>query len=131
MLGLGMFLGAMLGLLSGVISVRISFEMGKSDAFIREGCEYFHVGTMVICGVVAGMVYGIMLNSLAQTYKKRVPQKLLFKYTFLLAIPVYLLTDYFAVTFRHGGISLCGHLVVFLGSLGIAFLLLRRKEQVP
>jgi hypothetical protein len=129
MFGFGMFLGAMLGLLSGVISVRLSFEMGKPDALIRAGWDYCHVATMVIFGIMAGTAYGSILTLLTKAFKKKVPQKPLFVMTFFWAAAVYIITEYFAVTYRDADISLCGDLIVFLGSLGIAILLLRRKGQ--
>ena len=126
----GLSLGGCLGLFSSAVSIGLLQALGRPDTLIRPGWGGVHTTVMVFCGSLAGILYGVFFYLITKNATRQVSRVTIFLLTLLLAFPVYLIADYYAIISENSMYSLLANIFVFGGSLGIAHFLYRKASEI-
>ena len=116
----GLLLGVALGIMSSSLDILIWSHMGRPEVLVRQGWEDIHIAFMVISGLFAGWLYGVILGQIISLEGLRANAAFLFLATMLVAAALYAAADFVSIRFLNTWAWLCAHVIVFLISLAIA-----------
>jgi len=125
----GVFLGGCLGLLGSIICNALLQIFDRPDIIIRPGWETFAVIAMTFNGCFAGIFYGIFFRLILKKATQQILKIRLFLLTVLLGETVYIICDYISIKQMNASYFMIADLLVFIGSLGIAYLLSRKPSR--
>jgi len=116
----GMLLGGTLDLLGSAVDILIWSSMGRPEVLVRLGWETVHIGVAVVGGLVAGLIYGTILNDMVDPKGLRKKVTFILPATFLVATAAYAAGALLSIRVMNIYPWLCAHAGVFLAALAIA-----------
>ncbi|MEN6577318.1 MAG: hypothetical protein ABFD90_13320, partial [Phycisphaerales bacterium] len=96
----GMFLGASIGFVDGLMGLQAWLMLGQPDFFIRPGHGEIHVSLLTFAGIVAGILYGGILVGISWRYSQKLRLARIYCASMIPAIPIFFCTDYYVIANR-------------------------------
>lgn len=116
----GVLLGAALGIISSSLDIVIWISMERPAVLVRQGWEEVHVAFVVIPGLFAGWLYGMILSQTVNPEDLQANRSFVLLVTLLVGIALYTTADFISVKLLNLWPWLSAHVSVFLISLVIA-----------
>ncbi|MHC4166704.1 MAG: hypothetical protein ACYSWQ_07090 [Planctomycetota bacterium] len=126
----GILLGGALGVLGSSLEILVWISRGRPEILIRRGWEDIHIVFMVVSGLVAGLIYGIILPQIVRPQAFKANAAFIFLLSLIAGVVLYTLAAFVSITLNRPWPSFSANLAVFLVSLAIAHFLSRRSRAI-
>lgn len=127
-LAFGILLGIALGVLGSSIEILVWIWKGRPAVLIRRGWEDTHIAVMVVCGLLAGCLYGTILSQVIGPNGLRARGAFVFLLTLVAGIVFYGSGAFISIALDRVWPSLWANVAIFLTSLVVARVLSRNPR---